>query len=365
MLKRRVVGAGLRTMVVATSAAWLAAACRSQHAPKMTPDPGPTSDGGDVGATSDGGDGGTDGGTTVIPPPTDALICDVTTYSATRIPIEILLVADRSLSMGDAPASGQPSKWSQVVSAIEAMTAADLPMVQWGLKLAGDGSDACGVDGSPAVPLASKNAGAIDDALAASGGPRGGAPIAAAVTAAGAYLASFASTGPKYIVLITDGRPTCANGDATATDTSAAIQAITDQFQSGIGTFVVGVPTEGDAGAAAILEQMAIAGGHAAGQTPGYVPIAHAADLVTPLLPASPSSCTFALPSVPPVPENIRVQLNGSNVPRDATDGWEYGGPNMTTIVLAGSSYDRVRDETATSTTLTILFGCPSGGPLP
>lgn len=76
---------------------------------------------------------------------------------------------------------------------------------------------------------------------------------------------------------------------------------------------------------------------------------------------APPSDCTFDLETVPPVPDNIRVQgrVNAVlvTVPQGDPDGWLYE-PGFMAITLDGASCRQVRDGTLTD--LRVLFGCPS-----
>jgi hypothetical protein len=94
-----------------------------------------------------------------------------------------------------------------------------------------------------------------------------------------------AATGRnRYVVLVTDGQPTCGD-DPTGTNGADAIQAVKDLKAASIQTFVVGFGTvTGNAGAVHTLQAMAAAGSTQANGQPGaYFPAADAASLSTAL----------------------------------------------------------------------------------
>src|SRR5882724_8352612 len=88
-------------------------------------------------------------------------------------------------------------------------------------------------------------------------------------------------------------------------------------------------------------------------------------------------SCEVALPSAPPVPDRVRVLLNGAIVPPDASDdvsadassdagadasaGWTFGPANRS-IVFRGSYCDSLNVPGQVS--IQVIFGC-TGGPVP
>jgi hypothetical protein len=68
------------------------------------------------------------------------------------------------------------------------------------------------------------------------------------------------------------------------------------------------------------------------------------------------TSCTFALPSPPPDPNNVAVYVDKKIVPMDPANGWTYGATTAF-IVLNGAYCDRL--VTAETTTIQIALGCP------
>jgi hypothetical protein len=69
---------------------------------------------------------------------------------------------------------------------------------------------------------------------------------------------------------------------------------------------------------------------------------------------------------MPPDPNNVRVQIDLKTVPQDQANGWRYGADTQT-IVFSGDYCDSLTSGAASPTppTLRMLFGCPTGGPIP
>jgi len=336
---------------------------------------GSPSDGGGTGAGADGGPGasggarpGATGGggraddVTPTPPPS----CGITTHSAERLPPDVLIVLDRSLSMNDQVmpvmdlngllncllAGPCPSKWADMTKAIQASVSTSGNTIDWGLKFFPD-DGACGVTDTAAVPVAPNNATAVNGAIAATQ-PGGATPTSAALASAGRYLMGLTDANPRYVVLATDGQPNCAGGNMGTADDAAAIAAVTSLAGAGIPVFVIGIATQGTADAT--LTSMAMAGGKARAATPPYYPVAVSADLVAALaaIGGQVVSCTFAIPP-PPDPGNVAVDADGMRVPKDPSNGWQYG-PGMTSIVLTGSWCANLQNGTLT--TVQAKFAC-------
>jgi hypothetical protein len=78
-----------------------------------------------------------------------------------------------------------------------------------------------------------------------------------------------------------------------------------------------------------------------------------------PLQTVDPSApCTFAIPNVPPDPDNVAVYLNKQLVPRASTDGWQYG-PTTATLVFTGSYCDLIL-ASPSPPSVQLLCGCSS-----
>jgi len=317
--------------------------------------------GGNTGGGNHGGPGGT-GVTVDAGGPTLDSNCGITTLGTMRLPPDLLLVFDKSGSMTQDPATGQncmpaatcPSKWNQATAAIN-MALMNSTMINWGLKLFSDTGN-CNVAVGAQVNIGPNTSGAITAALGRTG-PAGNTPTTLAVRRGGDYLATLTDNNPKFMVLVTDGAPTCANGNGNGADDAAAIAEVTTQLNRGFGTFVVGLATSSDAQANMTLTSMSTNGGHPRTGTPNYFVANNTADLVAALgnITGQVRSCTFQLSGAPPDPTMVKVQADGVTVPTSATDGWGYN-PSMTAVILTGSYCQHVLDGTIMN--VTVLFGC-------
>ena len=201
--------------------------------------------------------------------------CGVKTQSAKMIPPDIMLVMDRSLSMtndvndkqcagatGNNGNCGANSKWELMVPALNQVITNTDAKVNWGMFYLGDEPAQCGVATAPVVPVAATNATAITTSLTGNQfNGQTGTPTRRAIQGAVSYLNGLTDTNPKFLLLATDGQPNCATTAASSLnmdDSAGTQQAVADALTAGIPTFVVGI---GNTGAAATLDQVAIAGG--------------------------------------------------------------------------------------------------------
>lgn len=208
---------------------------------------------------------------------------------------EVLILLDRSSSMNErvdgttCPNTdcGADSKWSLVKAALEGALPPYEDVVNWGLKLFAS-SNACGVSQGVEIAPGLTNAAVIATRLEEVT-PSTSTPTTAAETAAANYLRTLATGAPKYILLITDGIPTCgvqtcapdATGQVSTqcddANAIAAVQAVRDT--AGIPTMVVGVGTDLGTGTDT-LQKMAVAGGLPRSSSPAYYPVQTTADLM-------------------------------------------------------------------------------------
>ena len=351
------------------------------------PPPANTGSGGEGGATVAGA-GGTAGhastgaGGTGVTIGVGGSMCGLQTFDVNRKPVEIFLVLDRSASMedgadGNSSSATNPSKWSQLIPALStAITQAD-PTISWGLKsFPEDGSECTNATMTTKidVQIAPKNAAALNTAVNALVDAGNGTPTGAAIRLATSYLQMITTAGDdsrKYLLLATDGEPSCtgsigslAKAGSSATAATDSVAAVTAAATVGFHTFVVGVATT-KATDAATLNQLAVAGLEPSpdmrpGATRFYL-ASNQAQLVTTLegiVNPVASNCVFPLSSPPPVPDNIAVKVNGMKSPQDTlhANGWDYTDPSYTAVQVYGSWCDMIKNN---GNTVEIVFGCP------
>jgi hypothetical protein len=291
---------------------------------------------------------------------------------------DILLVLDRSASMQDPPdSSTTASKWSIVVPTLNAVVTATDSSVLWGMKSFPEGSGSECVAGSVTsridVGIAASNALAVTGAISTTTPDGNGTPTGDAINAAVGYLSSLADANPKYIVLATDGEPSCAaipSSEDTAAAKTYAVTAVGNAKTAGFPTFVIGIATS-DASDTATLNMMADAGGEVpAGASNPLAPHFYLANDMTTLSAAlgsitgQISSCLFPLATPPPVPNDptkLGVYLGSAmtSIPNDPskTDGWAYTDSNDTAVEIYGAWCTMI--QAAGAGAVQIIFGCP------
>jgi hypothetical protein len=325
--------------------------------------------GGSAGA--EGGAGGAGG--SQMPSTDGGSECGARHLELTRRTADILLLLDRSASMqddaaGNTPAPpADPSKWSQVVPAVMTSVMQTQALVSWGLKTFPEDGAECAsetVTNKIDVPVAAVNASAVNAAVVATTPVGNGTPTAGAINVAVAYLQSLSDGNPKYLLLATDGEPTCtaAGSSNVATAGSDAITAVTSAAASGIHTFVLGVATT-RVSDTAVLNSLAVAGGEAQPSTnplatkfylaSDQTDLANAIKAITALT----VTCSFALSPPLAAPDLVTVNVAGTSAPRDPNhvEGWDYSDATDTTIEVYGTWCDMI---TSGSNTIEIVFGC-------
>jgi hypothetical protein len=301
---------------------------------------------GGVGQAGSGGAGGSN--------------CGVQQFNLQRRPPDLLILLDKSVSMGDAPPTGGGSKWSQVSSAIDDAVMATQNSIFWGLKYFASSDNSCTVNSGAEVGVMTGNYSMISMSIA-NHGPGSYTPTRDGMLQAGSYLAGLNDGNNKYILLATDGLPNCAVGHSNRLDPddAAAEAAITTVANMGIHTFVIGIAT--DSSADGVLNQMAQNGLEPrAGGPPYYYPAGNQAEFLAAMNTISGSvvSCSFPLSAVPPNPSFVTVTADGNTVPVDAShsNGWDYG-PGMMSIDFYGSYCMNLRNGSIHD--VQAIFGCP------
>jgi len=264
--------------------------------------------------------------------------CVKTTPQTMNLPPDVLIVLDRSGSMADGTDGLKcatdmsncmgGNKWMQMVTSVNGFLPTAETTVNWGLMFFGDvksGRDNCNVGTVADVPPATMNATPITTAIGRQT-PATATPTTKAITNASAYLRGLTDSNPKFILLATDGIPTCgtsmcapgvvATGNQNQCDDANAIAAVGQAFTDGIPTFVIGIAT---AGFETTLNAMATAGGTARmGSDQAYYPVASATELTAALnaIKQQVGTCFFGISPIDPKTMKISgVNADGSALP--------------------------------------------------
>jgi hypothetical protein len=309
------------------------------------------------------------------PPSAPAANCGLQTFDVMRRPADVLLVLDRSGSMRDAPDGDDdeddedgPSKWDLTVPALTQVVAETNAAVSWGMKLFPEGQDTeeCSdatITDTIHVPLAAANSAAVLQAIGGTTPDGDGTPTGDALRAATRYLSALPGSNPRYIVLATDGEPSCSpDGEGQDDARPYAVSAVREALAAGIPVFVVGVATSDD-DATDALNDMAEAGGM---PRPDSSPLGTRyylantqGELVSALraITGEVASCVFPLGSPPPVPNNIGLRLDGELLPRDPSrqDGWEYLGDGYGAVEVYGPACTQIQ---ASTRAVQVIYAC-------
>jgi len=240
----------------------------------------------------------------------------------------------------------------------------------WGLKVFPVGNDSQCTQGTfpsgVVVEVGANNATAMNSGIDATQPTGNGTPTADAVNEAVKYLQALTDGNPKYILLATDGEPSC-SGMTGKTDSTgartAAIAAVKNAASLGFNTFVVGIATAKDT-ASATLNSMADEGREAVtdpnSPATKYYMASTQDQMVTAFnnITAVVKSCLYPLNSPPPAPDHVNVLINDIKVAHDATkaNGWDYTGTDMLVIQLFGTACADAM--AATSGAVEVIFGC-------
>jgi hypothetical protein len=382
----------IRTLI-SLSVALLGAGCAGTKMSGELGQGGSTGHGGQAGTTAMTGSGGTGAGgqvgsgaggspatgTAGIDGTGGMRTCGLQQFAPTPKNADILLVLDRSASMQDPPdSSTTASKWSIVVPTLDAVITSTDTSVLWGMKSFPEGSGSECVAGSVTnaidVGVAAGNAAAVTGAINTTTPAGNGTPTGDAINSAVMYLKSLSDSNPKYIVLATDGEPSCAaipSSENTSGAKTYAVTAITSAKTAGFPTFVIGIATS-DASDTATLNAMADAGGEVPASAsnplaPHFYLANNTATLTASLdsITGQISSCLFPLSMPPPVPNDstkLGVYLGAgmTKIPYDSkmANGWAYTDTNDSAVEVFGSWCTMI--QAAGAGAVQIIFGCMS-----
>ncbi len=323
-----------------------------------------------MGGSAGAGNGGTSGaasatggtsGTTMIAldgsaqdAPGDA--CGGFELDFERVRGTVLLVFDQSHTMDDRYGPGAPPKW-QV--ARDAISAALLPIagdLHAGALFFPTSDQTCDVLPMGTPPQITPMEGAsFLTAFAAHFTPFatfGRTPLVLALQRADQALPDPAPfPGPRSVVVLADGYA------VSCGDPTAAVGVIAGMHGRGIRTHVVGLP--GASSGAALLDQMALAGG-----TGAYVEPANASALQAELASIATSTiddCAFTLDPPPPDESDVHLLVGEgadaglSEVPR-GPDGWSLS-DDLGTATLEGATCERAKAGELDA--IKLVYGCP------
>ena len=195
--------------------------------------------------------------------------------------------------------------------------------------------------------------------------PFGGTPTVDATRVAADFLLERTDPDvPQFIVLATDGGPNCnpppgplgacdcaglpmscmdpTFGRVNCLDDERAIRVIGEIADSGVPVFLVGFddPTRPDL--AAVLDDMAVAGGRPrpVGSSRRFYDVRDRTDLEDALgeITASVGRCLLVTDFVPSPGLEVQVRIDGMPIPEDPTNGWQWRDPMGGEIELLGDA---------------------------
>lgn len=341
-------GATFRTLVLAGA---VALACGRSEIVRPA-----TAEAPDAGAPDAGRDGGTDAGLDAGAVDAGDKPCLVGRFGLTPAVPVVVLVLDRSGSMGDLFPDGV-SKWNALKGALAATLPSVDQTMQLGLLLFPvSATQEC-------VPFASLNpqpaVGQVQRILAMldAGDPMGGTPTAAAIDMAALHLGArrTASTA-KAIVLATDGAPVCNSNLDPRTcvclapqpcrsvlcldldETSAAIARAAD---AGMPTYVVGLEATAEQLFIDALNAMAVAGTRPQPGAKRYYAATSRVELARAFaaIRDQVSQCSYLTSSVPNAQGTIVVTRDGGRLPFDPSGdaGWRWTDRSNGELLVQGA----------------------------
>jgi hypothetical protein len=290
------------------------------------------------------------------------------------VPADILVLLDRSSTMD--VASGSGSRYQVLAGVLSDMVTAYQDRIRFGYMEmpARSGCEnqtpSCCVS-SPSVPVALGNAAAVVSAIDQAGPLGGGTPTAAALFVAGRYFVGgkdFAAN--RYVLLATDGVPSCTAAGTLADGVTGASSACDDARAQvdalgsvGVKVIVLSVshdsPVAGDD--SECLQALGQAGGVApnAGRRSYYtaddpVQLQDALEQIFGVL--SQPSCYLSIPRVDRLAP-VRVLLDNQEIPYGGDDGWRWA--DSTTVQITGA-YCKQIQRFQVSSFAASYYGCES-----
>jgi uncharacterized protein YegL len=240
-------------------------------------------------------------------------------------------------------------RWTPAVAAVKSLTKMFEKTVNFGLVTfpgmgmaqgggGGRNNQGCSA-GDQRVPVAANTADAIAMALDATK-PEGNTPTAATLDAVLKQIMSKKTSPddvlpPQYVLLVTDGQPTCGEGNAPHQQTVAAIDALA---KAGVKTYVIGYDASVNARLAQQLTEYAQHGG-----TNNFFAVQDGPSLVQQFtaITSVVAECSYQLDKKPDDPTYVKVELDGTALIQNAPDGWTITDTNVT---IQGNACTTLRD---------------------
>lgn len=332
--------------LVALLLSLVALGCGAKTPLGIETDAAPAPLGMDAAVTPDAGvDGGFDAGLDAPP------MCVPGIVALDPSLVEVVFVVDRSGSMGTAfdgsfPTGSERSRWTILEASMRsALTTFDDSIAvgakffptQTGRAMEGP----CDVNPGLDVGIGPGRVDAVTRQFSL-WNPSGGTPVADALREAlDALLARADDNNAQFIVVATDGAPSCPGNSE-----SAVLAVISEAHQDhGVDAYVVGISTTGPE--LAVLDRMAIEGGRARPpEEPRRFYDARDPVLLESLLgeiSRDLTQCVFAVPIPPDDDDVVEVLVAGDTIPRDETrvDGWDWTSDRRGQLSLFGVACER------------------------
>jgi hypothetical protein len=207
----------------------------------------------------------------------------------------------------------------------------------------------------------------------------GGTPTAAALDVAASGLTG---SGPRAMVLATDGLPncnaslnsatcSCPNGNCSNSlrciDDANTLERLAAWSNAGIPTWVIGIGA--DVTGSELLDAMAVAGCRPAASSPKYLSALSSSELSAAFIDIRDelASCSFTSPSVPDDGGTLIVTLDGVAVPQDASgaDGWTWNSETRGELSLRGSWCTKAIASTQKLLRVQVTCGASDAGETP
>jgi hypothetical protein len=288
-------------------------------------------------------------------------ICGEMTIVAEKIPPNLLLVVDKSGSMSERTAFwGSRTKIQDAKEAINLLLDEGEGSIRFGWLPYPSNQD-CG-PGQVAVECSDTSVSTIRS-LVNSLVPEGGTPTGESLQKAEAAQMMHDATRLSFVVLLTDGVPTCPNGDGfdeTQADADLAVSAVQTLRASGIDTFVIGLGENINSSNPGLLNEMAIEGGRARSGTVKYYEANSFDDLKAAFaeIQGTVIGCSLALDKVPEFPDYLWVFFDGIKIDRDdgsRASGWDYDAARNQ-IDVYGSHCEQLRNDQVSA--VDVKMGC-------